>query len=182
MKEKNDRNSIINTNQHHPVISVQNNHKSKSEIDIPCQTEAVMKIKREAFDKIFFSICSRPAESGGILIGPIGTDDITDFYFDAGGTCTNASYSPDYITVNKMLKELWIPNGLDYKGIGHSHPGNLDWPTPADLAYIRRLLTINEDMEMFFAPIIIPPEFRMRPTVVFKNNPGTIVEARIDFF
>jgi len=144
--------------------------------------EAIINVKRESFDKAMLSICSRPAESGGLLLGPMGSNDVTEFFFDAGGNFTGASYSPDHVTLNKKMKEEWIPAGIDMKGFVHSHPGKLDTLTYADLIYIKRLLTANPDMSMFIAPIIIPPEFRMRAMVVFKDNPGTAVEARINFF
>jgi proteasome lid subunit RPN8/RPN11 len=144
--------------------------------------EAVVNMKRESFDKTMFSICPRPVESGGLLLGPMGSNDVTDFFFDAGGNVTHASYSPDHETLNKKMQEEWIPAGIDMKGFVHSHPGKLDTLTYADLMYIKRLLVANPDMSMFIAPIIIPPEFRMRMMVIFRDNPGTIVEARINFF
>jgi hypothetical protein len=48
--------------------------------------------------------------------------------------------------------------------------------------YIRRLLVINPDMELFIAPIIIPSEFRVRMMVVFRDNPDVAVDAQINFF
>lgn len=143
---------------------------------------ADINMAREAFDKALLSICSRPPESGGLLLGRVGSNDVSDFFFDAGGNITGASYSPDYVTLNKKMKEEWIPAGLDMKGFVHSHPGSLDTLTYEDLMYIKRLLIANPDMPVFIAPIIIPPEFRMRAMVVFKDNPGTVVEARINFF
>jgi len=146
------------------------------------KNEAIVNMTREAFDKTMLSICSRPAESGGLLLGQVGSNDVSDFFFDAGGNFTGASYSPDHVTLNKKMKEEWIPAGIDMKGFVHSHPGSLDTLTCEDLIYIKRLLMANSDMSMFIAPIIIPPEFRIRAMVVFRDNPGTAVEARINFF
>jgi proteasome lid subunit RPN8/RPN11 len=146
------------------------------------KSKAVINMTREAFDKMMFAICPRPAERGGLLLGQVGSPDVSDFFFDAGGNVTGVSYSPDYLTLNKKMKEEWIPAGLDMKGFVHSHPGSLDTLTHGDLVYIKKLLTANPDMSMFIAPIIIPPEFRLRAMVVFRDNPGTAVEARINFF
>jgi len=153
-----------------------------NEIIFDKDKKAVMRMRRKAFDKAMFSICSRPPESGGLWIGPVGTYEITDFYFDSGGTFSSASYSPDHVTLNRKLKEEWVPMGLEFFGFCHSHPRCLDWPTMEDVVYIKRLLKINPEMLMFFAPIIIPSEFRMRPAVVFRNNPDKVVEAKIEFF
>jgi proteasome lid subunit RPN8/RPN11 len=146
------------------------------------KSEAIINMTREAFDKAMLTICSKPAESGGLLLGRVGSNDVSDFFFDAGGNFTGASYSPDHVTLNKKMKEEWIPSGLDMKGFVHSHPGRLDTLTYEDLLYIKRLLIANPDMPVFIAPIIIPSEFRMRAMVVFKDNQGTAVEARINFF
>jgi proteasome lid subunit RPN8/RPN11 len=141
-----------------------------------------IKMSQEAMKKIMNYISSRPPESGGILLGPIGTNVVTDFYFDSGGTCTGASYSPDHITLNRLMKEKWLPSGLDMKGASHSHPGNLDWLTNGDMAYINRLLDKNTDMDMFIAPIVIPNQYRIRPIVVLRKQPRIPLEAKIELF
>lgn len=144
---------------------------------------STIKMSHEAYKKIMNSICSRPAESGGILLGPIGTNDVTDFYFDHGANCTGATYSPDYVTLNRKMKEEWLPAGIDMKGFVHSHPGRLDRLTSGDLSYIKRLLRKNtDDMDMFIAPIVIPEEYRMRPMVVLRQDYYQPKEARIEIF
>ncbi|MHA1950308.1 MAG: Mov34/MPN/PAD-1 family protein [Candidatus Thorarchaeota archaeon] len=143
---------------------------------------ATIKMSHEAYKEIMNSICARPAESGGILLGPIGTNEVTHFYFDRGANCTRATYSPDHITLNKKMKEEWLPAGIDMKGFVHSHPGLLDRLTLGDLAYIKRLLNTNSDMEFFIAPIVIPGEYRMRPMIVGKQDCYQPRAARIELF
>ncbi len=143
---------------------------------------ATIKMSQEVMKKIMNYISARPAESGGILLGPIGSNQVTDFYFDAGGTCTGASYSPDYLTLSKLMKEKWLPSGIDMKGFVHSHPGRLDRLTNGDMAYINRLLDKNADMDMFIAPIVIPDQYRIRPIVVLRKQPRIPLEARIELF
>lgn len=141
-----------------------------------------IKMSHKAFQKAMNSICSKPAESGGIWLGPVGTNDITDFYFDQGAKCTGSTYSPDYVTLNNKMKEEWLPAGIDMKGFVHSHPGRMDRLTQGDLSYIQRLLSKNSDMEMFIAPIVIPGEYRMRAMVVLRQDYYQPREARIKFF
>jgi proteasome lid subunit RPN8/RPN11 len=141
-----------------------------------------IKISQKAYRKMMNYICSRPAESGGILLGPVGSNVVTDFYFDSGGTCTGASYSPGHVTLSKLMKEKWLPSGIDMKGFLHSHPGQLDWLTYGDMAYINRLLDKNPDMDMFIAPIVIPDRYRIRPIVVLRKQPRVALEAKIDLF
>lgn len=151
-------------------------HKQKQS-DLP-----LVNVAHKVCKEIMLTIGKRPPESGGILLGPVGTNDVTDFYFDHGGTCTNATYSPDCKTLKRMMKEQWLPAGIDMKGFVHSHPGSFDRLSAGDLVYISRLLEINDDMPFFTAPIVIPSEFRLRPLVVLRDNPKTAREARFEYF
>jgi hypothetical protein len=121
--------------------------------------------------KLMCTIGARPAESGGILLGPIGTNDVTDFYFDSAAHCTGATYTPDLLTLQRKMKEVWIPSGIDFKGFCHSHPGNCARLTGGDMVYIRRLLQLNPDMSVFAAPIVIPQAFRLEAIVVLADQP-----------
>lgn len=42
-------------------------------------------MSRHVHCQIMCTIGARPAETGGILLGPVGSDDVTDFYFDTSG-------------------------------------------------------------------------------------------------
>lgn len=142
----------------------------------------VVKIAHDVCKDIMLTIGMRPAESGGILLGPVGTNDVTDFFFDDGGSCTGASYTPDCITLRQKMKDEWLPAGIGMKGFVHSHPGSFDRLSTGDLIYINRLLDKNEDMTMFVAPIVIPSQFRLRPLVVLRDKPRIAHEARLEYF
>lgn len=141
-----------------------------------------MRMSKAAYTNIIYEICSRPIEAGGILLGPVDTNSITKFYYDSGGTCSGVTYTPDYLALGKLMKEVWMPSGIDMKGFVHSHPGRFDCHSQGDLEYISRLLQKNPDMDIFFAPIIIPSEYRMRPLCVLRKNPGVSVEAKLVLF
>jgi proteasome lid subunit RPN8/RPN11 len=142
----------------------------------------VVKIAHSVCKDILLTIGARPAESGGILLGPVGTNDVTDFFFDDGGSCTGSTYSPDYVTLRQKMKKEWLPAGIDMKGFVHSHPGSFDRLSTGDMVYINRLLDKNDDMTMFVAPIVIPTQFRLRPLVVLRENPRVAHEARFEYF
>lgn len=146
------------------------------------QETPVVAMARAAYVDILQHIASRPAESGGILLGPIGSNEVTHFHFDYAGSCTSSSYSPDHVGLGRRMKQKWLPSGLDMKGFAHSHPGRLDWLTDGDLRYIRRLMLANEDMEVFVAPVVIPIEFRMRPIVVLRADMCTPRQARLALY
>ena len=147
------------------------------------RVKPVVRMKRSAFADAMCSICSNPPETGGILLGPVEADHIiTDFYFDKGANCSGSTYSPDHKSLSKKMKEEWIPNNVDMKGFVHSHPGTFDRLSNGDMAYITRLLEINEDMSIFIAPIIIPHQFRMSPYVIFRDNLKRAYKPQIIFF
>lgn len=157
----------------HPI----KHFKKRKESELP-----VVKISSHVCKDIMLTIGAQPAESGGILLGPAGTNDVTDFFFDNGGNCSGSTYSPDCVTLKQKMKDEWVPAGIDMKGFVHSHPGSFDRLSSGDLAYISRLLEINDDMTMFIAPIVIPPEFRMRPLVVLRDKLGIAQEAKFEYF
>jgi len=127
-------------------------------------------MSRRVHCAIMCSIGAQRPETGGILLGPAGSNDITDFYFDATASCSGATYTPDHITLRRKMKEDWLPAGLDMKGFVHSHPGGFDRLSCGDLVYIRRLLEKNPDMPFFAAPIVIPQAFRLRAIVVLASQ------------
>lgn len=142
----------------------------------------VVKIAHSVCKDILLTVGARPVESGGILLGPVGTNDVTDFFFDNGGNCTGSTYSPDYVILRQKMKKEWLPAGIDMKGFVHSHPGSFDRLSTGDMVYINRLLDKNNDMTMFVAPIVIPSQFRLRPLVVLRDKPRIACEARFEYF
>ena len=128
------------------------------------------------------TIGGKRPETGGILLGPIDSDDITDFYFDHTALSTGATYSPDHVTLSRRMKEEWMPCGIDMKGFVHSHPRGVDRLSSGDLTYIRRLLEINDDMEVFAAPIVLPEQYRMCPFIVRRDAPRQVLPATLTLF
>ena len=132
--------------------------------------------------QIMLTVALQKPETGGILLGPIGKGEVTQFYFDEKGSCTASTYTPDHIGLNHMMKTQWIPSGIDMQGFVHSHPGRLDRPSLGDLFYIRKLLMANKDMNLFFAPIVIPQEFRICPFVILREDMNSARQAQLRLF
>jgi len=141
-----------------------------------------LRMAREVLREMLIELMGRPPETGGILLGPIGSEDITQFCFDVGGRCSDATYSPDHSTLSRLLKEVWIPSGIDFKGFAHSHPHGYDRLSPGDLAYITRLLIRNPDMRVFAAPIVLPSEYRWLPFIVSREALGRPILADLVLF
>jgi hypothetical protein len=127
------------------------------------------------------TIGAQPPETGGILLGPIGSNDITEFYFDHGASCSVVTYSPDHVALRRNMRDVWMPSGIDMKGFVHSHPG-LDRLSAGDLTYIERLLKINPDMNVFAAPIVLPEQFLICPIVVLAERPTFQLGTDLELF
>jgi hypothetical protein len=147
-----------------------------------CIVMAAIKINRKAFYELMHQLSSRPAERGGILLGPVGTNYITHFYFDRGGICTPGTYSPDCVTLNRKLRQLWRPAGLEIKGIAHSHKGNLDSLTAGDMSYIKRLLSRNPHMNTFIAPVVLPNQYKIQPFIISRDRMDYAQRANFEFY
>ena len=143
---------------------------------------AELRMSSSAYRQIMMTVGARRPETGGILLGPTGSNEVTDFHFDAGAACTGGTYSPDHVTLNRKMKEEWLPAGIDMKGFVHSHPEPFDHLTGGDLTYIKRLLAKNEDMEVFAAPIVLPTRFQIVPITVFRQSPTVQQAARLVLF
>lgn len=124
---------------------------------------------RDVMRDIMNQVGSRPPETGGIFVGPIGSMDVTHFHFDQKANCSGGTYSPDCDTLRHLLKTEWREQGLDFKGFAHSHPNRFDHLSSGDLQYIHRLLAINPEDDYFVAPIVIPSEFRLVPWMVLRG-------------
>ena len=144
--------------------------------------ELTLKMASDVHRQLMLTICSKPAETGAILLGPLNSDDITDFYFDHSARLTGATYSPDHITLNRKMKQEWIPRGVDMKGFVHSHPRGVDRLSSGDLTYIARLLKANDDMAQFAAPIVLPEQYRLCPFIVLRDAPQRPVLAKLILF
>jgi proteasome lid subunit RPN8/RPN11 len=140
----------------------------------------VVRMTATAYRSILCAIGRRPPESGGLLIGPVAVGIVTHFHFDDSGVCTGGTYSPDHLTLGRLMRARWLPAGLDMKGVVHSHPASLDRLSLKDLEYIRRLLAANPDMDEFVAPIVLPGRFRFCPIVVSRLEPSVGRAARLE--
>jgi proteasome lid subunit RPN8/RPN11 len=155
------------TLKHHPKQITKKLKKSANDILIKM---VAARITRSALYDMMNTIGSRPVETGGVLLGPVGKNLITHFYFDHSAACTGSTYSPDCATINRKLHEYWEPAGLEIKGVSHSHPGNSDSLTDGDMSYIKRLMTKSLDIDMFVAPIVLPNHYAIRPLVVTRDK------------
>jgi hypothetical protein len=126
----------------------------------------------EPFIQMYQTIGCQPAEQGGVLGGDRDRNLITTYYHDVHAARTSVQYDPSFEAINKAVFTIW---GVDFIGVGHSHPG-LPIPSYGDLVYADRLLNHMTRLQKFFMPIILPKSnnggiFEFLPYVMLKKSP-----------
>lgn len=103
-------------------------------------------------EKVAASVGSRQPESGGAILGPSGHQSVTHFQFDPKGAVTGASYIPsDALQDEVSLRES--QQGLQLKGILHSHPGGMNRLSGTDVESFGHYLDENPHLPFLIAPI-----------------------------
>ena len=95
-------------------------------------------------------------EQGGILGFDCGGI-IRYFHFDIGGKRLPNQYSPDVVALNKVLAE-WYKNGIGFAGIIHSHPGNKNTLSSADIFYAQQICQVckmKEVLMLLYMPEVL---------------------------
>lgn len=92
-------------------------------------------------------------ERGGALLGQPGKAIVSKFIFDSTALTTASTYSPSR-RLNQLVKETEENEGLEYKGIIHSHPGKLDQPSGQDISELSTGLRLNPHMPFYLVPIV----------------------------
>ena len=95
----------------------------------------------------------RPPERGGALLGPPHRPLISRFLADPQATSTPSSYSPSR-ALARSVKEAEAADGLELKGIVHSHPRSMERPSDQDAHELGVGLSLNGHMPFYVAPIV----------------------------
>lgn len=103
--------------------------------------------------EIAHTIAAHPPERGGALLGFIGRPFVTRFIFDDEAHATAVTYQPSR-ALARRVKEVEAHEGLELKGIVHSHPSGMDYPSGQDQHELSVGLEINAHMPFYLAPIV----------------------------
>jgi proteasome lid subunit RPN8/RPN11 len=117
-----------------------------------------MQITRRAANKILKTVGSKTAERGGILLGPRGTDLVTDFLFDSDNT--NGKHRYEYEPNVNFLNGKLRKTSCEIKGVLHSHPKGYRSPSQEDLDYAAKTFAMNPSLDELWLPIIVGPPIK----------------------
>jgi molybdopterin/thiamine biosynthesis adenylyltransferase/proteasome lid subunit RPN8/RPN11 len=98
-------------------------------------------------------VAAHPPERGGALVGPRGRPLVTRFVPDPGAAASSASWAPSR-ALDAAVKALERDEGLELKGVVHSHPAGLDRPSEQDVRELGEGLRRNGHMPCYLAPIV----------------------------
>lgn len=150
-----------------------------------------MEFTRQAYESIAQSVGSRPAESGGILLGSRDNYLVTKFIFDTNGSTSRCGYDPDVNFINRCIKEEWEHNGLELLGFVHSHPPGVRRLSGdmgngyGDIGYLKAIFRAIPALETFLVPIVFSSadihghEMEMIPYVAFKGQEANYQQAHL---
>ena len=110
-----------------------------------------IQITRRTYRAIMRTIGRIPPEAGGILACD-GDGVVCAFYFDANADTTGLCYRPSIADLEQVICEDWIPRGLFFCGICHSHPAD-PLPSGPDLRTAQTLMEVN-GLTQLLLPIV----------------------------
>jgi molybdopterin/thiamine biosynthesis adenylyltransferase/proteasome lid subunit RPN8/RPN11 len=98
-------------------------------------------------------IVAHPPERGGALLGPRGRPLVSRLLPDPEAVASSASWAPSR-ALDAAVKLLERDEGLELKGVVHSHPRGLDHPSEQDVRELAEGLRRNGHMPCYLAPIV----------------------------
>jgi molybdopterin/thiamine biosynthesis adenylyltransferase/proteasome lid subunit RPN8/RPN11 len=98
-------------------------------------------------------VAAHPPERGGALLGPRGRPLVSRFLSDPEAAASGASWAPSR-ALDAGVKLLERDEGLELKGLVHSHPTGLDRPSEQDARELAEGLRRNGHMPCYLAPVI----------------------------
>ncbi|SOD73526.1 JAB domain-containing protein similar to deubiquitination enzymes [Jatrophihabitans sp. GAS493] len=137
--------------------------------------------------EIMRTVGSQRAESGGMFGGVRGSGTVTEYHFDTTAATTGATYYPDHLFLNRLLREDWNPANINLLGFVHSHPAGSRRPSGQDLRYAQQIMDGIPELDRFLMPIAqtIPDtgHFTMHGYAVTRDKgleqlDGTVLPAR----
>lgn len=98
-------------------------------------------------------LAAQAPERGGALLGPPGRPLVSRYLTDPDGAATPRSWAPSRALAARV-QEVERAEGLELKGLAHSHPRGLDAPSAQDALELAVGLRANGHLASYLAPIV----------------------------
>lgn len=110
-------------------------------------------VEKKIYERIMETIGQKKPELGGMLGFLEDQDFVIDFVFDKKAKVTCAEYNPDTRFLNSVINGKWKDKGIFLAGFVHSHPGNFNRLSGADIEYAAKICR-EFDLDHLFMPIL----------------------------
>lgn len=110
-------------------------------------------ISKSVYDSIINVLGREKPELGGMLGYTRKQDYIDTFVFDVNAAVDYAEYTPNIDYLNQVIEEDWYENDISLAGFVHSHPGDFNRLSYADIEYAQRIMQAF-NMNYIFMPIV----------------------------
>ena len=110
-------------------------------------------IKKSVYDEIISILGKKKPELGGMLGYSSDQSVIDSFVFDKDAKVNSVEYTPNTDFLNNVLNNEWASKGIYFAGFVHSHPGDYDVLSKADIEYAYKLIGAF-DLDYVFVPIV----------------------------
>ena len=131
-------------------VSSRNNDCLKSQMPKAPQTIYIM---QKAYDRIMADLGSAKPELGGMLGCTLDYNTIDTYIFDSKARVNSVEYNPNIEYLQSILDGEWHKKGIFLGGFVHSHPGNFNQLSYADVDYAVKIMKAF-DMPYIFMPIV----------------------------
>lgn len=103
--------------------------------------KTVIRLKREAYEKIVATLGSQEPEQGGYLICEVNGQNVkvVDFIYDFSANTSAAAYSPDTSVMSQKIGKA-IASDKYITGCAHSHPDGCPVCSRADIEYAKDII------------------------------------------
>lgn len=108
----------------------------------------------EVMEQLISTVGTKEPETGMVLGSSDGGNTIDTCYFDAKGSVSAVTYSPDVNTINNVVLPAWNKDGIRIVGFAHSHPRGCASPSGGDLVYASSLLNALPQLTKLAMPIV----------------------------
>jgi proteasome lid subunit RPN8/RPN11 len=110
-------------------------------------------IEKQVLNQILDILGKRKPELGGILGFTEEQDLITSFVFDKDARVNSVEYNPNTEFLDTVINDKWTKDNISLAGFVHSHPGNFNRLSSADIEYAVRICK-EFDLKYLFMPIV----------------------------
>ena len=108
---------------------------------------------QKVYGQIMEVLGKKKPELGGMLGFSSDRDTIDSYVFDAGAKVNSTEYNPNIEYLQSVLDGEWEKKNISLGGFVHSHPGDFDRLSWADVEYAQRIMEAFE-LGHLFMPIV----------------------------